>query len=67
MTQEHLFLTARQAAERLTRAGMPVSKDTVQRWCRDEKITAVTLPSGYYRIHVEVVDAILAGAPVGAA
>lgn len=46
---------------------MPVSKDTVQRWCRDEKITAVTLPSGYYRIHVEVVDAILAGAPVGAA
>lgn len=68
MTQEPSFLTARQAAERLTEAGMPVAKDTVQRWCREGKIPSITLPSGYYRIRVEDVDALLApAAEVGAA
>jgi excisionase family DNA binding protein len=59
MTQEPLFLTARQAAERLSAAGAPVSKETVQRWCRDRKLTAVTMPGGQYRIRTEDVDAIL--------
>lgn len=59
MTQDASFLTARQAADRLTDAGMPVAKDTVQRWCREGKITAITLPGGHYRIRVEDVDAIL--------
>jgi len=66
MTQEDLFLTAREAADRLTKAGMTISKDTVQRWCREEKIASVKLPGGYYRIPVEVVDAILKVDPVGA-
>jgi excisionase family DNA binding protein len=60
MTQDHSFLTVRQAAERLTEAGMPVAKDTVQRWCREGKLAAVTLPGGHYRIRTEDVDAILA-------
>lgn len=61
MTQEPSFLTARQAAERLAEKGMPVSKETVQRWCRDGKISASTLPGGHYRIRVEEIDAILRG------
>ena len=63
MTQDTSFLTARQAAERLTEAGMPVAKDTVQRWCRDGKIASVRLPGGYYRLRVEDVDALLTVAP----
>lgn len=66
MTQDHTFLTAREAAERLTGAGMPVAKDTVQRWCREGKLAAITLPGGHYRIRAEDVDAILS-APAGAA
>lgn len=68
MTQEHLFLTVRQATDRLNGAGMPVAKDTVQRWCREKKIASVTLPGGQYRIHVKDVDALLmASAEAGAA
>lgn len=59
MTQDHLFLTVRQATERLNAAGMPVTQETVQRWCRDEKIATTKLPGGHYRIHVKDVDAIL--------
>lgn len=56
-----MFLTAREAAEHLTAAGLPITKETVQRWCRKGEITAVTLPGGHYRISVEEVDKILAG------
>lgn len=67
MTQEPSFLTAREAAERLTNAGLPVAKETVQRWCREGQVPAVTLPGGHYRLRVEDVDAILAGAPAAEA
>lgn len=67
MAQEHLFLTVRQATRRLNEAGMTVTQDTVQRWCRDRKIAATRLPGGQYRINVTDVDAILRPAEVGAA
>ncbi len=69
MTQDHLFLTVSQAAERLNQAGLSVSRDTVQRWCREKKIVSQTLPGGYYRIRTEEIDAILRGerAEAGAA
>lgn len=67
MTQEPLFLTVREAAERLTTAGMPIPQDAVQRWCREKKIPAVTLPSGYYRIRVEDIDALLVPQPAESA
>lgn len=59
MPQEAPFLTVSQATERLSEAGLNVSRDTVQRWCRDKKLPSVTLPGGYYRIRVEDVDALL--------
>jgi excisionase family DNA binding protein len=61
MTQDHLFLTVSQATERLNQAGLTVSRDTVQRWCRDKKITSQTLPGGFYRIRAEEIDAVLRG------
>lgn len=69
MTQDHPFLTVSQATERLNQAGLTVSRDTVQRWCRESKITSQTLPGGYYRIRAEEIEAILRGerAGVGAA
>lgn len=71
MTQDPPFLTVRQATERLAESGLSVSKDTVQRWCRDSEIPALKLPGGQYRIRVEDVDALLtpvsAEAPAGAA
>ncbi len=65
MTQVALFLTPRQAAERLTKAGLPITEDTVRRWARKGQIDRVQLPGGEYRIHRDVVDALLstAGAP----
>lgn len=64
MAQPPKFLTPPQAAERLTAAGMPVHKDTVQRWCREGGIPATITPGGRYRIRVEDVDACLVTAPV---
>jgi predicted site-specific integrase-resolvase len=61
MTQEPPFLTVSQATERLNQAGLTVSRDTVQRWCREEKITSQTLPSGYYRIPASEIEAIVRG------
>lgn len=63
MTQEPPFLTVSQASDRLNAAGLSVSRETVQRWCRDKKIPAVTLPGGYYRLRVEDVDALLVTQP----
>ncbi len=61
MTQVPLFLSPRQAAERLTAAGLPVTEDTVRRWAREDQVEALKLPSGYYRIRTSVIDAILDG------
>jgi excisionase family DNA binding protein len=66
MTQDTSFLTVGQATERLNAAGLPIRRDTVQRWCRDAKIPAVTLPGGHYRIRVEDVDALLTAQPTEA-
>jgi len=68
MTQEHLFLTVSEATDRLNDSGMPVTRDAVQRWCREDKIPCTKLPGGHYRIHVKDVDAILStSAEAGAA
>lgn len=61
MTQVPLFLTPRQAAERLTKAGLPISEDTVRRWARKGQIDRLQLPGGEYRIHRDVVDGLLSG------
>lgn len=59
MTQVPLFLTPRQAAERLTEAGLAISEDTVRRWARKGQIERVQLPGGEYRIHRDVIDALV--------
>lgn len=59
MTQVPPLLTPRQAAERLTAAGVTVTEDTIRRWVRDRRVPAITLPSGYYRLRAADVDAIL--------
>jgi len=64
MTQDHSFLTVSQATERLNSAGLSVSRDTVQRWCREKKVPALTLPGGYYRLRSDDVDALLVTQPV---
>lgn len=67
MTQEPLFLTVSQATDRLNDSGLPVTRDAVQRWCREGKIPTVTLPGGHYRIRVEDIDALLVTQPVDSA
>ncbi|WP_431892737.1 excisionase family DNA-binding protein [Micromonospora haikouensis] len=67
MTQVPLFLTPRQAAERLTNAGLSITEDTVRRWARKGQIERVQLPGGEYRIHRDVVDGLLASTTVPAA
>lgn len=64
MTQDHSFLTVSQAAERLNGAGLTVSRDSVQRWCREKKIPCTQLPGGFYRIREDVVEALLVSQPV---
>jgi excisionase family DNA binding protein len=64
MPQETGFLTPRQAAERLTAAGLSVTGPTVQRWCRKNLIPRTETPGGHYRIPVEALDAILTTPPV---
>jgi len=64
MTQDHSFLTVSQATERLNSAGLSVSRDTVQRWCREKKVPTVQLPGGFYRLRAEDVDALLIAQPV---
>jgi excisionase family DNA binding protein len=66
MTQEPLFLTVREATDRLNKAGMQVTRDAVQRWCREKQIPTVTLPGGHYRIRVKDIDALLVPQPVSA-
>lgn len=63
MTQEPLFLTVRQATDRLNAAGVTVKKETVQRWCRDGKIKSRRMPGGQYMIRQADIDSILATAP----
>lgn len=66
MTQVPSFLTVSQATERLNAAGLSVSRDTVQRWCRESKIPTAALPGGAYRIRIEDVDALLVTRPADA-
>ena len=61
MTQVPSYLTPRQAADYLVAAGVQITEDAVRRWARDDKIPALTLPVGQYRIKREDLDAILAG------
>ena len=64
MTQDPPFLTVSQATERLNKAGLTVSRDTVQRWCREKKVPTVQLPGGFYRLRIEDVDALLVTQPI---
>lgn len=54
MTQEPRYLTAAEAAERLTGQGLPVSAETLKRWAREGRITAFRTPSGQYRFPADV-------------
>lgn len=58
MTPVQPTITAGEAAERLTAAGVPVSEDTVRRWAKAGRIPAVKLPLGRMRFRVEDIDAI---------
>ena len=48
------LLTVAEAARRLD-----VDPQTVRRWISDGKISAITFPSGQYRLRLDVVEAIL--------
>ena len=47
MTQDTSFLTVSQATERLNSAGLSVSRDTVQRWCRMRWLPAAKIGKEY--------------------
>ena len=51
---EPALLTIGEAARALG-----VSVDTIRRWSDDGRITAVVLPSGHRRFHVEDIEALL--------
>jgi predicted site-specific integrase-resolvase len=59
MTGVQPLLTAAEAAERLTAAGLPVGEDTVRRWGRSGRVTCVKLPFGRLRFRVEDIDALI--------
>ena len=59
------YLSVSEATDRLNAKGLRVSRETVQRWCREGDIPAKKLPGGHYRILVTDVDAFVAP-PVGA-
>jgi excisionase family DNA binding protein len=48
------LLTVAEAARRLD-----VDPQTVRRWIADGRISAIALPSGQYRLRLDVVEAIL--------
>jgi len=56
------FMTARELAEFLTDAGLPVDAHRVRVWVHQGKIPATRLPGGHrYMIAREVAEAILRG------
>lgn len=58
MAQVPALLKAQDVADRLN-----TSAETVRRWVRENRLTAITLPSGALRFRPEDVDALLTGAP----
>jgi predicted site-specific integrase-resolvase len=58
MTSVQPYLTAAEAAARLTAAGVPVSEDTVRRWGRSGRLACVKLPLGRLRFRPEDLDAL---------
>ena len=58
MTAVEPRITAGEAAERLTAAGVKVSEDTVRRWAKDGRVPCIELPSGRFLFRIEDIDAI---------
>ena len=56
MAQVPTLLKAQDVAERLN-----TSAETVRRWVREKRLTAITLPGGGLRFRTEDVEALLAG------
>jgi excisionase family DNA binding protein len=52
------YLTPAEAAARLTRAGIPVSEDTVRRWAKSGRLPSAKLPFGRVRFRPEDIDAL---------
>lgn len=59
MTAVQPYLTAAEAAARLTAGGVPVSEDTVRRWGRSGRIPAIKLPFGRQKFSAQDIDALL--------
>jgi len=55
------YLTAREAAEALTKAGITVSDEAVRNWIRSGRIASLRLPSGRMLVPMAAVKAIIAG------
>lgn len=66
MTQVPLYFTPREATDFLRDAGLPLTEDTVRRWCRAKQIDHVKLPGGSYRIQRAAIEALIAGESVPA-
>lgn len=62
MTRKPTYHTVAETVDELRAAGLDdVGPDAVRRWVRAEKVPALKLPSGEYRIRDEVVQAIIRG------
>ena len=59
-------LTASEAAERLTAAGIVVSEDTVRRWAKRGQLSAIELPSGRLLFRPEDIDALTSAQRISA-
>lgn len=60
MTQPPVLLTPAQAVERLAKAGVNVTEETVRQWARVDQIRHTRLPSGRYLYPADAIDAITA-------
>lgn len=61
MTQEPTYYTVAGVVDAFRAAGLNVRPDAVRRWVRAERVPALKLPSGEYRIRVEAIRAVIHG------
>lgn len=60
MTPREPLLTAAEVA-----AEVRMDPETIRRWVREGKLTAITLPGGHKRFRREDIEAVLRGEPAG--
>lgn len=56
MPHDSGLLTTGEAARKLA-----VTEETIRRWIGEERLAAIRLPSGQYRVRAAAIDAILNG------